>query len=529
MLFRLSTVTSLMLFITLTDSFAMQNAESVSLTNKDKKSSVSLFAGREQLQSDSLFKQYFLSDDHSDDTAQSYHLIENLDFSADFFHSHSKIKNGYLRAIVPLWVDKKKCNTLFLAPGISYYQQRLTYNTGIGFRRLNDSKSFLWGFNTFYDYDSKGNNRQLSEGIELNWPYIGIYGNMYLGLNGWHTRNKSHKRQEKPASGHDLKLRVTMPFYPQLSVSMHYFSWKGQKINLYKEGVYRNSPNGINYSVAYQPVPLLGFSVNHSVLRQKSHKTNTTFVINVTYNFSRSMAEQILFSLKPAKATLSQQLFRPVEREYGIVLNTREKKPEVFLPPLIRAIGGQATILAADATTDTGTVSGYQWSAPSLPLQQADNDSLVVVAPQYIPGNSNSYPITLTVIYNDGQTVSKQTVLTVHPAPAGYRPVTYGNNPISGGFSQSAGAFGVQPLPSGIPGAPPPPPGAPPPPPPLPSIQAPPPSLGFKVRTGMRKNSVQHRVTSVDPFLDEMNQRLQQRQNKSKDDLMRQVEKFEKK
>ncbi|MCY4177756.1 MAG: inverse autotransporter beta domain-containing protein [Endozoicomonadaceae bacterium] len=486
--FKLSATSPLLLLIVFVESFALESVTPESL-HPEEKEPVYLSDLKNNKRYNSAFEQYLSVNDSYSRTEADHKFIQNLNFSNDLFNKYNKKNNGYLHAFINLWSDNKRQSSFFLIPGITRYQRSIMYNAGLGFRQMNSKKSHLWGINMFYDYDKKGKHSRLSEGVEFSWSYLSLYGNLYHALNSWQIQSKNDNKQEKPASGYDVKLRILMPFYPQVACAMNYFSWKGKKVDLYHKDMYSKSPNGINYSIEYRPVPLLSFSLNHSVARQKKYKSNTAFSVNIMYDFNRSLAEQTAFSLTSVKTDFSQQLFNHVERQNNVVLSMREQplngQPEILLPTSIVIFENQATPLTPQISNNEHEVVSYNWSSPSLGLYQADTSTPIVVAPEYNPKNSNSYPVKLTIVYANGKTSSKQTTLVVQsakniPGLRRYDSVfswsNYDNNShqnyltIPPATRPNAPNSPV----SGLSSAPPPPPSAPPPPaPPPPAVQAP--------------------------------------------------------
>ena len=250
-------------------------------------------------------------------------LFQRLDISANVFHSKGK-GNASARTIIPLSSDPLASNVFFAAPGITYYQNRMTYNLGVGFRHFNDGQNLYWGLNSFFDYDSKGGNKRVSEGFEVGVPYVSVFGNFYQGLSGSHTSKVDKYRNEKTANGYDVKLHVTLPVYPQVAVSARYFSWQGKGVDLYGDKKYSDSPNGFVYGVEYKPIDLLGVSVQRTFARRQ-HSENTAVYLNLTYDFNRPISDQIAFNYHPEPYSLASKAFSQVDREYGIVLQTKSK------------------------------------------------------------------------------------------------------------------------------------------------------------------------------------------------------------
>lgn len=81
----------------------------------------------------------------------NYPIFRNLSISSDFFSKEGK-RNSYVRTVVPLIYDKRQHRVFFAEPGLTYYNKRLTYNFGLGYRYLNEKGDFLIGGNIFPNY-----------------------------------------------------------------------------------------------------------------------------------------------------------------------------------------------------------------------------------------------------------------------------------------------------------------------------------------------------------------------------------------
>lgn len=82
---------------------------------------------------------------------------------------------------------------------------RKTINLGLGYRQyLGD---WMYGVNTFYDYEYSGKNARLGVGTELWGDYLRLSANGYFGLTDWHQSKLSDMRDydERPASGFDIR------------------------------------------------------------------------------------------------------------------------------------------------------------------------------------------------------------------------------------------------------------------------------------------------------------------------------------
>ena len=82
---------------------------------------------------------------------------------------------------------------------------RLSINTGIGYRKLSESKSSFVGGNVFIDYDEEGNTRG-SIGIELRASSFEALANYYQAISG---DQKVGNFTERALDGNDISLDMT--------------------------------------------------------------------------------------------------------------------------------------------------------------------------------------------------------------------------------------------------------------------------------------------------------------------------------
>ncbi len=274
------------------------------------------------------------SDDMYAENNFSAPFIRKIDISAELFNSKKK-HDGHIHTLIPITGDSSRLSLLYLTPSITYVNKRMTYNAGLGFRKTNASENFLWGGNVFYDYDVKGKNKRISEGVEFSVPYVDFTANFYQGMSSWKLSKTEHMHYEKTANGLDAMLKITLPAYPQLVLGTRYFHWKGEAVNLHHDKKYTKSPKGIAYSIEYKPVPLVNF-VLIKTYKNHSRKNNTDLFIRFVYDFNQSFSYQTKFSWLPRQKTFSGGLYKLSEREYGIVLDLKKKVPVLPLSSQVK-------------------------------------------------------------------------------------------------------------------------------------------------------------------------------------------------
>ncbi len=102
---------------------------------------------------------------------------------------------------------------------------RLSFNTGIGYRKLSNNKSSFTGGNIFFDYDEEGNARA-SIGIELRASSFEALANYYQAISGGQTVGNF---TERALDGTDISLVGQIPYLPWAKIVANTYEWKANK------------------------------------------------------------------------------------------------------------------------------------------------------------------------------------------------------------------------------------------------------------------------------------------------------------
>ncbi len=114
---------------------------------------------------------------------------------------------------------------------------RLSINSGIGYRKLSDNKNTLTGANVFFDYDEEGNSRA-SVGFELRTSAFELIGNYYSGISGGKTVGSY---TERTLDGIEVSAIGQVPYIPWANIIAKSYEWdaiknskdsKGEKYSL---------------------------------------------------------------------------------------------------------------------------------------------------------------------------------------------------------------------------------------------------------------------------------------------------------
>ena len=259
----------------------------------------------------------------------------DVDYSLDYLHPLLESQSG----------------TLFTQGGIRTSNDRTIGNLGVGYREA-VTEGMVLGANMFVDQDFSRGHTRGSIGGEAWVEAARLSANVYTPLSGWKNSKDDELNsdpekfilQERPAKGWDVNLEGPVPGVPQLAMTAGYFQWKGDKVDVQGSGNdTEKDPNGYSVGVKWQPVPLVGFSAEHTKVSGSDSDLNIG--MNLTWSFDRSMKEQLDSAKSFAVKPLAQARKELVQRNNEMVLEYREKNKVVPLAPLVfpvDVIQGQA-------------------------------------------------------------------------------------------------------------------------------------------------------------------------------------------
>ncbi|HGJ5882779.1 inverse autotransporter beta domain-containing protein, partial [Arsenophonus sp.] len=121
---------------------------------------------------------------------------------------------------------------LFTQLGLRTNKDRNTLNVGLGYRQY--WSDWMYGINTFYDYDYTGGNVRLGLGGEAWTDYLKLAANGYFGVTDWHQSKIAimDDYDERPATGFDVRAEAYLPTYPKLGGSIKYEKYFGKGVHL---------------------------------------------------------------------------------------------------------------------------------------------------------------------------------------------------------------------------------------------------------------------------------------------------------
>ncbi|MFS9381068.1 Ig-like domain-containing protein [Citrobacter sp. ANG330] len=324
--------------------------------------------------------------------------IQNwLGQKANFQLKYSSDGQGEVNTLLPL-MDKKD-TFLFTQLGLRRNDDRTTYNVGLGARNWINS-DWMLGINSFWDYDSTGDNSRVGVGMEAWTNYLKLATNGYFRLTDWHQSPLSDMEDydERPANGFDIRTSTWLPFYPQVGADLVWEKYYGKDVAISPSSTtpddLEDSPSVVTASVNYTPFPLMSLNAGH-----RGGSISENFVdVSFNYRLGVSWDEQIDTETVSAMRSLAGSRYDFVDRNNAIVMQYR-KQDLIGL-----SLSAPDTAEAASRVTVTANVhtkyglKNIHWMAPELiaaggSILQSSATSLAVTLPGFHADTANSYTI----------------------------------------------------------------------------------------------------------------------------------------
>ena len=252
---------------------------------------------------------------------------------------------------------------LFTQLGMHGNEDRNTANLGLGYRQY--IGDWIYGINTFYDYDYTGKNARLGVGGEAWTDYLKLAVNSYYGLTDWHQSHLSDMDDydERPANGFDLRAEAYLPSYPQLGANIKYEQYFGTGIDLgtgTDPDDLKDNPKALTLGLNYTPVPLFTLKGEHSV----GDKNESLIGLDVTYRFGVPWEQQISTDSVDTLRSLKGGMSEFVDRDYDIVMQYRKQDLlQISLPDNVNANAADTIVLPLTVTKDKYGLKDVDWTA----------------------------------------------------------------------------------------------------------------------------------------------------------------------
>ncbi|MGP3594089.1 Ig-like domain-containing protein [Vagococcus sp. WN89Y] len=252
---------------------------------------------------------------------------------------------------------------LFSQVGLHSADERNFANLGLGYRQY--TQGWMFGINTFYDYDYTGKNARLGVGGEAWTDYLKLSANAYYGLTDWRQSplKSMQDYDERPAKGVDMRAQGWLPELPQLGATLKYERYFGKNIVLATQSdpqAFKDNPQAVTLGLNYTPFPLLTFSGERAL----GDTSDTRLDLTMNYRFGVPLWQQ----LDPAYVDLQRSLvgskYAFVDRNYNIVMQYKKQQlVALSLPQLITAEAGSTLRIPVTIARAKHGLKKLEWSA----------------------------------------------------------------------------------------------------------------------------------------------------------------------
>ena len=139
--------------------------------------------------------------------------FENTDFkikATENTKDNPEISIQTLRSIV----ERNNDLIFFQGSFFMHDEDRETLNLGIGKRILTNDENFIFGFNSFYDYEFDYAHKRFSWGMEIRSSILELNTNNYYGHSG--KKTGKNNIEEEALNGYDIEIGSHAPYIPTL-------------------------------------------------------------------------------------------------------------------------------------------------------------------------------------------------------------------------------------------------------------------------------------------------------------------------
>ena len=303
--------------------------------------------------------------------------------------------------------------------GIHNEGDRPTLNLGIIYRYVDEAGKRLYGANTFYDHDFDNGSNRVGLGVDAASETLRGFGNVYIPLSDtWNDVDGNPLLQERAASGRDVGITVSPESVPGLDLQLKSTWWDGDRVDVFGDGRTVKDPNVWSAKIGYQPISLVGVSLEHE--KASSGVDDTKVMVNLNYQFGKPLEQQVQRGSAALRNDIQARALAFVEREDRIVMEQRDK----FVPMAFAGPGViNASIREDEVYNHTMQVTGGV-GAPAMSLTGTDAALFTLTGtllqldatrlPKHVAGGDNTYEV--TVVANDGRTTAQQSfVIVVNP------------------------------------------------------------------------------------------------------------------
>ena len=191
---------------------------------------------------------------------------------------------------------------------------RLITNLGIGYRKLNDDKSNMFGINSFIDYDLEGHTRG-SIGLELKGATLDLTANSYHKLTNMEIVDGT---EEQVLSGYEINLTSQVPYMPWSFLNWQNYGWENEKASKDTEG------NKLSWEMLLSPTVQFDvtgdFSDNSAIDDEYSYKLS---FIYPPREHKKTLQDGFLASTAFEKGNVEKKLKEKVRRSNNLTVEVQ--------------------------------------------------------------------------------------------------------------------------------------------------------------------------------------------------------------
>ena len=191
---------------------------------------------------------------------------------------------------------------------------RLITNLGIGYRKLSDDKSNMFGINSFIDYDLEGHTRG-SIGLELKGATLDLTANSYHKLTNMEVIDGT---EEQVLSGYEINLTSQVPYMPWSTLNWQNYGWENEKASKDTEG------NKLSWEMLLSPTVQFDvtgdFSDNSAIDDEYSYKLS---FIYPPREHKKTLQDGFLASTAFEKGNVEKKLKEKVRRSNNLTVEVQ--------------------------------------------------------------------------------------------------------------------------------------------------------------------------------------------------------------
>ncbi len=352
--------------------------------------------------------------------AQGWFAQQNMTAEVALKISPNGIKGGSLDVLVPFHdVGNSLAFAQFGMRRADTYtvDYRNTLNVGVGYRH--QVADWLLGTNAFLDRDTTGNHNRLGVGAEAWTDFLKFSGNSYFPLSEWKKSPDRIDYSERPAKGWDVRAEGYLPHYPQLGGKLMYEQYYGEAVSLFSANRLEKNPNALTLSAVYNPVPMLGLTVNQRI-GQGGH-ADTSAELSFNYRFGEPLARQVSTDNLRSRHVLANMRHDLVSRNNEMVMDNRKEVTQLRLPATLAVTEShsvQFTVSGASGLRSLswiGDAAGFAQPYSGGPVGVINIPAYIPIASPYSaqPSEPNVYTLQAVGVDRNGREVASNPMTVV--------------------------------------------------------------------------------------------------------------------